>query len=146
MARVNEVKLNGKSGVNTVAFTSDNNHCITSGVAFEGVGVDNSGFNTTVKVSADRKGSKDCVPSFNQFIESNPVHLIQADGGPRLPVDLNFWIMGTLTLNGQDFRVILAMGTGNNWFLGSTSISGSNAIGPFKLRTSGTHTFEFSTN
>jgi hypothetical protein len=129
MSTTSDVIFDGGHNVNTINFTYSGNYCITGRKDLSVAVSPNNAKKITVTVTGDRSGSTDCVDSFRQQFGGNTVNTIHTRGGDARPEELNFWIAGTLTINGDEeskYLVVLAQGSHrrfNNWFIGSRSIT-----------------------
>lgn len=163
MSTTSDVIFEGGQGINKINFTPDGNYCITGGKPLSTNVDPNDAQKIKVTVTADRNGSDECVDSFRRAFGGDKVNTIHTRGGDARPKDLNFWISGTLTINGNvksTYSVVLAQGhapTYNNWFMGSRSISadndnksgtlmlaGDDKNPKYRITTSGSNTFKLS--
>lgn len=121
-------------------------HRITDGQEWGGVAV--NGGNIIIK--AGRHKSVEPAVWFNSIVEKNYKHMIHTVGGENIPEELNFAVLGTLTIDDISFEVCIGQGSRdstdeNNWHIASRSLwadsDAKNGMIGIKVMQSGTHEF-----
>ncbi|NVB36868.1 hypothetical protein G6O69_03440 [Pseudenhygromyxa sp. WMMC2535] len=124
------------TGVTSFQFeqSSSDSYAITSGQPWGGVtsGTSKSGAQAQITIAAGRKGSEAVATWFKNQVGSGQT--IACDSKGNFPNDLNFAVMGNMTIGiGDDSylceNVIIAQGhfTGaNNWWMGSPNWQGAH--------------------
>jgi hypothetical protein len=156
MSTSNEVKFEGGQGISTIKFTWDHRSCITDSKPLSVDVNPNDTKKIVVTVTADRNKSDQCIDSFFKEAGGKKTNTIHTEGGDARPDELNFWITGTLVFNSDPnatYQVVLAQGhrrvpNGNNWFIGSPSITAAsnNKSGSINLEGAGNPKFAITTD
>lgn len=114
-----------------VTFTWDGGYSITSGQPWGGVTVDSgtpNGGGVTITAEAGRSGSTEVA---QWFAARSSLAVADNQGTDNLPEELNFAFTGTLTINGEEFPVVIGQGhTGvdNNWWIGGQGAGWSDSV------------------
>lgn len=127
----NYVTINWNGGGSaTMSFTCEG-YDITSGQPWGGVSSSQSGNSLKILVKAGRHGSSSVASNFNNTLSQYGSALAVAHADQE-PGELNFYVYGTLNINGNSYKVSIGQGHDytlgfNNWWIGGPDLSGFRA-------------------
>lgn len=123
----NDVDFTLADGI-TGASYAESEHTITSGQPWDGIRQKQDGKKLRITIEAGRKGS---APVASWFIDRLYFYEYGAIAKytlkDNLPAELNFATSGTLTIEGNKYRVVIGQGHSspyNNWWIGGRDLTG----------------------